>query len=102
VKTLKDLAVRLFRASPPPSARLSFVLGVRQRQVQYWFAGRDPTPDDVLKIVEDQIAAVEKFDLKGRVDQLVAEATAAGIDPSVTGHYMATAVDHTKDESTDS
>lgn len=97
MKTLRDLAIRLFRASPPPSAKLSYVLGVRQRQVQYWLAGRDPTPVDVLEILEDQIAAVERFRLKERVDQLVAEATAAGIDPSVTGHYMATAVDHAKE-----
>jgi hypothetical protein len=97
VKTLKDLAIRLFKQEPPPSARLSYVLGVRQRQVQYWLAGRDLTPDDVLQIVEGQIAAVEKFDLKGRIDQLVTEATAAGIDPSVTGHYLATAVDSSKD-----
>ena len=97
MKTLRDLAIRLFRASPPPSAKLSYVLGVRQRQVQYWLAGRDPTPVDVLEILEDQVAAVERFGLKERVDQLVAEATAAGIDPSVTGHYMATAVDHAKE-----
>jgi hypothetical protein len=92
VKSLKDLAIQLFKVSPPPSARLAYVLGVRQRQVQYWFAGRDPTPDDVIETVEAQIAAVEKFDLRGRVDQLVAEATAAGIDPFVTEHYLATAV----------
>jgi len=98
VKTFKELAIRLFNIKEPlPSARLANVVHTRQRQVQYYLSGRDPTPEHIVEIVEKQIAAVEQFDLKARVDQLVAEASAAGIDKEIIGHYLATAVESPKD-----
>lgn len=98
MKTFRDLAIQLFNIKEPlPSARLANVVHTRQRQVQYYLSGRDPAPEHIIEIVENQIAAVEAFDLQARVDKLVAEASAAGIDKEVIGHYLATAVDSPKD-----
>jgi len=97
VKTLRDLASRLFKEEPPPSARLSFLIGVGQRQTQYWLAGRNPTPADVIETVESQIQAVEAFDLDGRIQRLINEAEQAGIKDPVLMHYLDNAVDALKD-----
>jgi hypothetical protein len=97
VTRIKDLAIQLFKSDPPPSARLAYLLRVRQRQAQYWLSGKDWTPPDILQTLEGQIAAVEKFDLEGRVDKLIDEAAANGIDLAVVAHYLATAVNTGKD-----
>jgi len=97
VKTLRDLAIKLFKTDPPPSARLSFLVRVGQRQVQYWVAGRNPTPDDVIETVEGQIEAVEAFDLDGRIQRLIDEAERAGIKDPVLMHYLDRAVEKLKD-----
>jgi hypothetical protein len=102
VKTLRDLAALLFRVDPPPSARLSHVLGVRQRQAQYWLSGRDPTPPDVIQTMEGQIVAVRDFDLQGRIDDVVRAAEGAGIKRSVVAHYLDQTVDSLRDTATDS
>lgn len=86
--TLRGLAIQLFGVDPPPSARLSYLVNVRQRQVQYWLAGRDMPPPNVRETVEKQVAAVEEFDLKRRVQDLAREAAAAGVDPTVIQHYF--------------
>jgi len=102
VKTLKDLAAILFRVDPPPSARLSHVLGVRQRQAQYWLSGRDPTPPDVVETMETQISAVRDFDLQRKIDDVVQAAEDAGIKRSVVAHYLDQTVDSLRDTTTDS
>lgn len=102
MKTLRDLAALLFRTDPPPSARLSYVLGVRQRQAQYWLSGRDPTPPDVIETMESQIAAVRDFDLQGQIDRVVKAAEDAGISSHIIAHYLDQTVDTLKDQSTDS
>ena len=98
MKTLKDLAARLFRVSPPPSARLSYVLGVRQRQAQYWLSGQHETPPDVIETMEHQIRAVDEFDLEGKIERLITKAGEAGIKPSVTAHFLDAAVEKLKDQ----
>jgi hypothetical protein len=102
VKTLRELAIRLFKVSPPPSARLSFVLGVRQRAAQYWLSGQHETPPDAIELIENQIQAVEGMDLEGRIQSVIDDAAKAGVHPSVTAHFLAMAVDRLKDPSTGS
>jgi glycerol kinase len=99
---IRKLAVKLFRVDPPPSARLSHVLTVRQRQVQYWLAGRDPTPGDVIQAIEDQIKAVDEFKLQKKIDSFVSEAQSAGINPSIVAHYLDQTVEKLRARSTDS
>ncbi|WP_445504798.1 hypothetical protein [Microvirga sp. G4-2] len=96
MKTLRDLATILFRVDPPPSARLSYVLGVRQRQTQYWLSGQHIAPKDVIQIVEHQIQAVREFGLDVKVAALVREAKEAGISPHVVAHYLDQTVEDLK------
>ena len=72
-------------------------MGVGQRQVQYWLAGRNPTPDDVIETVETQIQAVEAFGLDGRIQRLIEDAEKAGIKDPVLMHYLDQAVEGLKD-----
>jgi hypothetical protein len=102
VKTLRELAALLFRVDPPPSARLSHLVGINQRRVQYWLAGRDETPQDVIETVEGQLKAVRDFGLATKVDEFVRNATNAGIRPQVLAQYFDQAVDSLNDKPTDS
>jgi hypothetical protein len=97
VSTLRNLAVKLFKKDPPPSSRLAQLVRVRQRQAQYWLSGRDPSPPDVIETLKEQVAAVEQFDLESRIDRLIDDAAAAGIDIAVTAHYLTAAVESSKD-----
>ena len=93
---LRYLATVLFRSDQAPSARLSYVLGVRQRQVQYWLAGHQQVPQNVIETMEQQIRAVSKFGLDVKVSTLVREAKEAGISPHVVAHYLDQTVEDLK------
>jgi hypothetical protein len=73
-------------------------VGVNQRQVQYWLSGRDPTPDHIIDLVEDQIEAVEEFDLQGRIQRLIDESDRAGIKRPILLHFLDEAVEKIKDQ----
>jgi hypothetical protein len=102
VVNFRDLAISLFRKTPPPSARVSHLIKVNQRQVQYWLSGRSPVPLSMFEILFEQLRVVKNFGLQQKIDHLVSEAEDAGVDIQIIVHYLDQTVDRLKERADNS